>query len=105
MEVLIGLAIILAVNEWRDHKAKKERKLIEAHVKRLSRQLHFVGDLAEKIEANNKAIHAHRQELAPIYEFLHKAHTDLETMVKEYQVNGVPLGYERAQHFDHVEGL
>lgn len=105
MEVLIGLAIILAFNEWRDFKFGKRIQLLETHFKRLSRQLHFVGDLAQKIEANNQSLAAQRAELAPIYEFLHKAHTDLETIVKEYQVNGVPLGYERGGQFDHVEGL
>jgi hypothetical protein len=106
MEILIGLGIILAVNEWRDYKSKQKFKLIENRIKKISRQLHFIGDLSAKIDSNNALIQANRKELEPIKDFISEAHTDLKTIVQEYEVNGVPLGYDRGKpNFDMVEGV
>jgi hypothetical protein len=107
MEILIGLGLILAMNEWRDYKFNRRHRLIEALLKQTMRKLHYVGDLAEKIEANNKAILETKKDLEPVKEFIHKASIDLQTIVQEYEVNGVPLGYDRGgnRHYDMVEGL
>jgi len=28
-----------------------------------------------------------------------------ETILKEYEINGIPLGYQRGDHFDAIEGM
>jgi hypothetical protein len=105
MEVLIGLAILLALNEWRDYKFNSRYKKLELKISALTRKLHYVGDLAKKIDDNNLAIQKVSQDFDAANAFIGQAQTDLSTIVKEYQINGVPLGYERGQKYDMVEGL
>lgn len=107
MEIILVLIFVVAFNEWRDIKAKRETKRVEAKLVALSNQLVFVGELAERIKENSGAIAALGQGLEPLKEFINKAHTDLDTIVKEYEVNGVPLGYDRGSKakFDMIEGL
>lgn len=45
------------------------------------------------------------EQLNSYQEFIRKAHTDLNTIVQEYEINGVPLGYDRGKKADFVEGL
>lgn len=46
-----------------------------------------------------------KDEIEPLKVFILKAHTDLDTIVKEYEINGVPLGYDRGKKADFVEGI
>lgn len=108
MELLIGLAIILAFNEWRDYKFNRKHKALELQIKQIARKLHFFGDLAEKIDATNAEIEKLRAPMVAAQEFISKAQLDLQTIVNEYQVNGIPMGLQRGtpeQHFDAIEGI
>ena len=46
-----------------------------------------------------------KNEVSLMQDFIVKAQTDLDTIVKEYEINGVPLGYDRGKKADYVEGL
>jgi hypothetical protein len=107
MEVIVGLAIIIAFNEWRDVKARKKAEALDARLLELSNRLLFTDQLANKIEEQRVEIAHLRAELEPMREFIAKAHTDLQTIVQEYEINGVPLGYDRGKRpaYDVIEGL
>lgn len=107
MEILIGMAILLALNEWRDFKFSRKHNLITSEIKRLSRQISKLSEETKKAQVSLAEIPLLKEELQPIQAFITKAQTDLETIVKEYEVNGVPLGYDRTggQQYDMVEGL
>lgn len=107
MEIILVLIFVVAFNEWRDIKARQKAKHIEGKLSDLSDRLLYVGTLAEQIKANSEAIKAIGSDLEPVKAFINKAHTDLDTIVKEYEVNGIPLGFDRTggKHYDMVEGL
>lgn len=101
---LFFIAIVLGIVEWRDSANRRRYKAIEAQFKRHARQME---QRVARAQAGTDASLAKLQaSLEPINEFIAKAHTDLHTIVQEYEINGVPLGYQRkAPHFDMVEGL
>lgn len=106
MEYLLFIAIVLALIEWRDVKQNNRyheiEKLLVDSFKRLE------SDASAGIENCNRQIADLKEEIAPLAEFLMKAHTDLATIVQEYELNGIPLHLRRGipeQPFDAVEGL
>ena len=107
MEILIGLAIILVVNEWRDHKFNKKTELVLAQIKRVNRQMIYISEFSKELKAIDARISSLSKDIVPLQEFITKAHTDLDTIVNEYEINGIPLGYDRGNKatFDAVEGL
>jgi hypothetical protein len=53
----------------------------------------------------SKDLSSLKEEIEPMKEFILTAQTDLGTIVKEYEINGIPLGYDRGKKADYIEGL
>lgn len=105
MEFIIGMALILAINEWRDFKSSGRFSVLKKEIEEMkSRQeaLFLVAKSFEQIQLEFKKLN---EQLLAQSEFISKAQVDLATIVNEYEVNGIPLGYDRGRKFDMVEGL
>jgi hypothetical protein len=106
MELILAIGIILAVNEWRDYKNNRRYKKLELEIKRVNRQFYSVEKFARLLEQNNNEVIILKNDLEPVKEFIAKAQVDLETIVQEYELNGIPLHLQRGNpKFDMVEGL
>lgn len=105
MEILIGLAIILAFNEWRDVKGKSRFNELKREIEEMKIRQEALFLIAKSFEDMQVSLKNINSELEENKEFINKAHTDLETIVKEYEINGIPLNLRRGQNFDMVEGL
>ena len=105
MEHLVFIAIVIALIEFKEFKQNRRYKAIQQGVEIL--RVSMEVQISKQGMHTEQAISALRSEITPLAEFLTKAQTDLSTIVQEYEVNGVPLGYQRGnnQKFDLVEGL
>lgn len=106
MEYLLFIAIVLALIEWRDVKQNKRYEAIENQLAISNAAI--VSILEKHAKKVSEDFHALSAEIRPLKEFLDKAHTDLGTIVKEYEINGIPMHLQRGgkmPEFDAVEGL
>ncbi len=85
---LFGFAILI----WRE--IHNEKRFASTH-----------KDLVEFRQIISGEVEKLREEIALQRDFIVKAQTDLATIVTEYEINGVPLGYDRGKKADFVEGL
>lgn len=105
MEILIGLAIILAVNEWRDIKGNNRFKELKDEIEAMKKRQDSLFLMSPEIIEIKNTLAELSAKLDAQAEFINKAHVDLDTIVKEYEINGIPLNLQRGQSFDMVEGL
>lgn len=99
MELAVLALFIVIYTEMREHRHKQLwdrmsedcRKLrLGEHI--MSRRLQSQDNAISKLEATIKDM---ASKLDKQSQFIDKAHTDLATIVQEYEVNGIPLGYDR----------
>lgn len=90
--LFVGAILGLLVGVVREFYLQKRLKAHEAEMAK------FRDDIKE-------ALTKIAAETEPLKAFLLKAHTDLDTIVKEYEINGVPLGYDRGKKAEFIEGL
>jgi CRISPR/Cas system-associated exonuclease Cas4 (RecB family) len=115
MELLIALAIIIAVAEIKDFKqTKKLQEISSAHSAlydnyRASRL--EIEALKSMIAANQKnvdgvgmKVDAVIERVEELKEVSDKAEVNTATILREYELNGIPLGYQR-RNPDMVEGI
>ena len=90
--LFVGGILALVGIIWREYMLIHKYNVMEAQVKRIEDVVILeIQKMTEQME--------------PLSGFIAKAHTDLETIVKEYEINGIPLGYDRGKKADYVEGL
>lgn len=115
MELLIGLGIVLAMSEWREHRARlsvkrltleinRQKRVIDKLLERQAKFLKVVQDTHEATLQSYKAAMEARASSIDTQDQLKSVHANVETILKEYELNGIPLGYQR-KSFDIVEGL
>jgi methyl-accepting chemotaxis protein len=114
MEQTALLAIILMIGfcEWREFKLRSEMARLSEELGRFSVSAYSRMDqMAKKFNEIDKSltlivssVSEQSQRLASNAEFIHKASTDLATIVQEYEVNGIWLGKDRKQQVDAYEG-
>ncbi len=99
MELAVLALFIVIYTEMREYRHREQMKRIDENSRKLrlgehvmSRRLAAQCATLEKLDASIKALSERADVQA---KFIDKAHTDLETLVKEYEINGVPLGYDR----------
>lgn len=121
MEFFIALAIIVAISELKEWRISIKFKKLSLEQKQLKRAL---DRLMDKIENQGHITDKQYTELGELkvlatklsddvseaHRFIQSADTRLETIVREYELNGVPLGYQRKKRLeeeqaDYVEGL
>lgn len=118
MELLLALALIVAVNELNAWRLSRRHRQLLSSFKSMKRQ---IVALREEVCQNTDQItvakvgvatlHGQLQkqteELQATKDFIHTAEADLKTILKEYQINGTPLGYDRTsgRQADFIEGL
>lgn len=91
------IVVYTEMREWRQREAWKRvtedcRKLrLGEHI--MSRRLQSQDTSLSKVE---KAVSEMSDRMDKQMAFIDKAQTDLATIVQEYEVNGVPLGYDRS---------
>lgn len=106
MEHLLFIAIVLALIEWRKVEQNKQFKAIEAQIAGGQAAIKCLVDSHRASISTELALL--RQEIAPFGELISKAHADLAMIVKEYELNGIPIHLRRGipeQQFDAIEGL
>lgn len=101
MEYLFFIAIVLALVEYRDFKAKTRYRAIESQLKRTTRLIQA------QISEDKKGIHLElakvQAALTPLDEFVRQAHQDLGEVIKEVK-SQEQVGL-REVPYDTVEGL
>ena len=115
MELLLALAIIIAVAELKDWKQQKRVSEILSHVDKLSQEIAFnkeaVHQAIAEIKFNKSLTEGTQYKLSAVMEQLEDYRTKIDqvesntaTILKEYELNGIPLGYQR-KNPDFIEGL
>lgn len=126
MEYLALGIFLVAINELREWRtAQKQKALVEMygiltakfddHQKKLVHIMDVLSDVLDHMNDNSSEMIKLHKELTVLKEtqeasnqFIAQAKTDLETIVKEYKINGIPMGMQRrtnAELYDMVEGL
>lgn len=99
MELAVLALFIVVYTEMREMRHRKQwdrmsedcRKLrLGEHImsRRLASQDTALTRIADELKATKEKLDTQSQ-------FIDKAHTDLETLVKEYEINGIPMGMDR----------
>jgi len=115
MELLIALSIIIAVAEIKDWKHSKSNALLlseiaslrrgnkelNEHIKTANVTLMVVQNIAETaiVRAEENA-----GTLSRMQESIEKSESNSAAILKEYELNGVQMGFQR-KHPDFIEGL
>lgn len=116
MEIIIAVAFMFVVVELKEYRQSKRIKKIALEVRSLKR---ISDKILEHLHANQKhlieykeSVKNHESKVDDALMFVQesrdlnvKISTNLETIVKEYEINGIPFGYDRGKQFDLVEGL
>ena len=100
---LLSIILVIAFSEWREHKLRHRMSLLNKAIKNyveLSalRQAELEKGLADVNVKINMILNSHlafetkQKELA---EYVHKGSINLETIVQEYEINGIWLGKDR----------
>lgn len=115
MELFISLAIIVAIAELKDWKHSKitASLLVEINtLKQDNQTLLFdirnaqsgIVSIQESVSSGLVKIEENNATLLRMQEFIERAEANSATVLREYELNGMPLGYQR-KHPDFIEGL
>lgn len=115
MEFFIALAIIIAITELKEFRLTKKLDRLNRKLESSTKLLHMIQNqlsvAKETIDANRNAISELGKKISSISDQLNElrpiieeAHANSATILKEYELNGVPLGYQR-KHPDFIESL
>lgn len=102
--VLLGFAALIFLKQKMDKELLKDLLKMQMQIQKAYRQSELC------VETVSKTYNEARKEQDMVMELLTKileetteAKVAAQTIVKEYEINGVPLGYER--NFDTIEGM
>lgn len=100
MEIALVAILIVIYTELREYRWREHMKTMDAHYRGLRMSEHIVSrrvDGLDKALTNAvSSIEALTEQSKAQSDFIMKASTDLETIVKEYEVNGIPMGLDRS---------
>lgn len=107
-EFFIALAIIIGLSElkeWRAFKRQSELKFRVSSLDIAIEQIQLDTEVVKKsVEDLLKAHPLVLEDLNRIRETIEKTESQTATILKEYELNGIPLGYQR-RNPDFIEGL
>lgn len=111
MEALACIVIVIGLLELRGYREFKARQLLLAKISRVaSKQTQLAERLTElqdiraliaKIMAQSEA---DKETFARLVDACEETRTATQTILREYELNGVPMGYQR-KSVDAIEGL
>lgn len=115
LEIIISLAIMIAVVELKEWRLIKRIEQLENRMSLLVEESQKIRaicveqmrklDFMEKVhEAQADNFHAIKQEIDEVKKLASSAESHGATILREYELNGIPLGYQRKQP-DFVETL
>lgn len=100
MELALVAVLIVIYTEFREYRWREHMKTMDAHYRGLRMSEHV---LARRVDALDKAIEKSSALISAMAEraekqsvFIDQAATDLSTLIKEYEINGVPMGLDRS---------
>jgi methyl-accepting chemotaxis protein len=100
MEIAIAMILIVIYTEFREYRWREHMKTMDEHCKKLRMGGHHIArrvdKLSDAVKNASDAVKALADKADQQSEFITKASNDLETLIKEYEINGVPLGYDRS---------
>lgn len=109
MELLVTVGLMLAVFELKDLFAKKRQKQLILELKRVRRaqDLSFqmvtkMSQLLPKMITESESI---KLGVESQQELLIEADKNLKIILNEYELNGIPMGFDRGKKFDFIEGI
>lgn len=113
IEIILVLALVFGISELRDWRdAKRQRKLeqllmgMRRHLDSLARAVHEAAAGSAKLVENQAKLNENFDRVSV---FIDSADSRLGVILREYELNGVPLGYQRRnvdEHAaDYIEGL
>lgn len=112
MEFILFIGLVIAVVELKEWRLTKRLEKIQSHLEALNSKFNVVVDknceIIDVVNGHSELLNQEIEANSKRNEFLDKAHADLETIVREYKINGVPLGYERKdieRDYHMVEGI
>lgn len=116
MELFIALAIMIGLLEIKEFRNSKRIKLLSQQIKSAHRVLDRLEKrnvaLEQTLLAQGVLINSAKVMMGQVVEqseksaeFVQSVDGSLQTILKEYEVNGVPLGYQRKPVADFIEGL
>lgn len=110
ISLTIFFALIVGLLEWREWKSNKRLDdkygmLMDA-IMTVENQLDELNEFKSDFKSLSADFSSLKERMESTEQFIQKASTDLDTIIKEYEINGVPLGYDRTgKPIDFIEGL
>lgn len=114
LEFIVSLALIIALSELREWRGNRKHRQLVGVIQGIKRQGLLARADMEALKAalaTQLAAHAAKSfaDIDGLRSFIISADQNLQTIVNEYKINGVPLGYERKPQSDltgdYIEGL
>jgi hypothetical protein len=100
--ITVFFALVVGWIEFKSYRYEQRHKQSEADIIKVVDNVSGIFNCISALHKNQVEM---MKSLEAQSEFINKASTDLQTIVNEYEVNGIPLGYDRGKKFDMVEGL
>jgi len=108
MELFISLAILVAVVELKEWRQSKRVDLIISRLDLISKNLNIMHseiqiqkEILEALESDFEIVQSklpeYFEKLDEIKNISEKAEANSATILREYELNGIPLGYQRKQ--------
>lgn len=99
MEALLAFIGVMIYMEFREYRLRRQLRTVFMRVSSMKRGQKSLGALLDQVHTNQASqqiiISKMAETIQAQAEFIVKAQSDLATIVNEYEVNGVPLGYDR----------
>jgi len=112
MEVLLFIAIIIGINELKEWRLMKKYDSMKDDIEILKNKFTIVveksSEMIDLLNSQSGLIREAIESSETKNAFIDKAKSDLETIVNEYKINGIPLNYQRKRveaEYDAVEGI
>lgn len=115
IELVVALAIIIGLSEVKEWRAYRRAAELEEKVNKIQESVHAlniaVQNIGKILESFSKSISTIdlkqdglSEQIEDMKELTSKTEVQTATILREYELNGTPLGYIRKQP-DFVEGL
>jgi len=108
MEFLLAVSVLITLNELREWRFSKHVSKLNDSLEKVLKELEEVSRSSKitqsLIESSNKNFSVITDEILYIRQAAEKSEANSATILKEYELNGIPLGYQR-KNPDFIEGL
>lgn len=111
LTILIVFLFLTALVVWQSMLVKKLLFLQKRILRDLRKESDAIKSLQAVIKSHREMIEMLTKQNSELQQFIIQADANLKTIVNEYEVNGVPLGWDRnkravdGQRIDYISGI